>query len=327
MTTTTDLRHVTRTLWTMLGFCTFASVTANVAHAVMWSADGDWKGPVLIALLAPMILLGLMHLVGVWARDIQARGAVFWAILVTVASLAAVAFRLSFVAVRDLAEHYGLDRFDAALVPLMLDGVIVTCTVSLVAVSRRAAPVQEPVATAPDLPTATAPEPAPAAATTTRAATLLEPVVDSDAATEELPVVAATAPVADPVATAPAAPVTSEDTVAADANHQATTTEPTESEEPLVAPAAADHHRPTTPVAAPELRLVDDAARGGSHAAVTAELVAAGRLKPENQAAATRALELLAADPPPSQRAVAVATGIDRSVVRKLIDAMEGASA
>ncbi|WP_078321658.1 DUF2637 domain-containing protein [Mycobacteroides chelonae] len=141
MTTTADLRHVRGTLWAMLAFCTLSSVTANVAHAVMNAADGDWVGPVLIALLAPMILLGLMHLLGVWSRDVESRGWVFWSILVTMVGLGATAFRLSFAAVRDLAVHYGLARFDAALVPLMLDGVIVTCTVSLVVVSRRAAPV------------------------------------------------------------------------------------------------------------------------------------------------------------------------------------------
>lgn len=140
MNSTTDLRHVRATLWTMLGFCTASSVAANVAHAVMNAADGDWLGPVLIALLAPIILLGLMHLLGVWSRDVQSRGAVFWAILATMVGLGATAFRLSFAAVRDLAMHYGLARFDAALVPLMLDGVIVTCTVSLVVVSRLGTP-------------------------------------------------------------------------------------------------------------------------------------------------------------------------------------------
>ncbi|TXI54407.1 DUF2637 domain-containing protein [Mycolicibacterium mageritense] len=137
MTTPADLSHVKKTLWALLCFCTFASITANVAHAVLANSavDYGWVGPVLIALLAPTILLWLMHLVGVWSRDIRSRGVVFWVILGTVVALAAVAFRLSFSQVRDLAMHFGLGHFDAALVPLMLDGVIVTCTLALVALS------------------------------------------------------------------------------------------------------------------------------------------------------------------------------------------------
>jgi hypothetical protein len=161
MTAPDPMRHVTRSLWTLLVFGTGASVTANIAHAVMTAHPGDWFGPVLIALLAPTALLGLMHLMGLWARDTGrgGRGAVYWTFLAAVIALGAVAFRLSFVAVRDLAIHYHYSPFDASLVPLMLDGLMVICTVGLVAATRRTT-TAEPVPMREPAPATTrAPEP------------------------------------------------------------------------------------------------------------------------------------------------------------------------
>ncbi|AUN38628.1 DUF2637 domain-containing protein [Tsukamurella tyrosinosolvens] len=132
------LREVRRILWTLLIAATIASVAGNVAHTVIVHG---WRlatiGPVVLALLGPVALLGLFHLMAAWARAAaEAASAIFWFYLLAIIGLAAAAFRLSFAALRDLALHYGYGRFDAALFPLILDGVIAVCTVGLVAATR-----------------------------------------------------------------------------------------------------------------------------------------------------------------------------------------------
>lgn len=131
------MRNVRPILWVLLVGGTLASLAGNVTHAVMHAPAGTFPlGPVIAAVLAPAALLGLVHLMGVWARDSRGGGAMQGFLLTAVAGIGAVAFRLSFSAVRDLAKSYGYGTADAALFPVMLDGVIVICTVSLVAASR-----------------------------------------------------------------------------------------------------------------------------------------------------------------------------------------------
>lgn len=132
------LREVRAILWTLLVSATVASVAGNVAHTVIvhglhWATIG----PVVLALLGPTALLGLFHLMAAWARAAaEAGSAIFWFFLLAVIGLASAAFRLSFAALRDLALGYGYSYVDAALFPLILDGVIAVCTVGLVAATR-----------------------------------------------------------------------------------------------------------------------------------------------------------------------------------------------
>lgn len=131
------LREVRRILWTLLIAATVASIAGNVAHTVILHG---WRlstiGPVVLALLGPIALLGLFHLMAAWARVQGAGLAIFWFYLLAIIGLASAAFRLSFAALRDLALHYNYSRFDAALFPLILDGLIAVCTVGLVAATR-----------------------------------------------------------------------------------------------------------------------------------------------------------------------------------------------
>lgn len=131
------LREVRAILWTLLIAATVASIAGNIAHTVIvhglrWATIG----PVVLALLGPTALLGLFHLMAAWARVQGAGLAIFWFYLLAIIGLAAAAFRLSFAALRDLALHYGYGYFDAALFPLILDGLIAVCTVGLVAATR-----------------------------------------------------------------------------------------------------------------------------------------------------------------------------------------------
>ncbi|KXO88041.1 hypothetical protein AXK56_11690 [Tsukamurella pulmonis] len=123
------IKPVRRFLWVLLIAGTVGSVAANVAHA------HPGIGPRIMAVAAPIALLAFTHLVGLWGR-IRASGVTYWAILVTVALIAAGAARVSFAAVRDLALAYGYGPLDAALFPLMLDGGLAVTALALVVLSR-----------------------------------------------------------------------------------------------------------------------------------------------------------------------------------------------
>jgi hypothetical protein len=321
MNSTADTRTAYLYARILLGVSVALSLACNSAHAYLNAERVQVLLAMGVGAIPPLILALSVEAVVFCSR--HARWAWGWAAVTLAAGVGLVTgFSMSFAAIRDLGLMANMSAYTAPMLPVGIDALVIT-GLGMVALFR---PRHDTAATLPAAATNTTTteiSPAPAAAT----ATQLPPVSDAEEVTEELPVVAATTPVADPAATTPTTPVTSDDTVVGADNRQGTTTEPAEAEEPVDTPADADHQAPVTPVAAPELRLVADAAADDDHAAVAAELVAAGRLKPENQAAATRALELLAADPPPSQRAIAAAAGLDRSIVKKLIDAAAEASA
>lgn len=133
-----DIRsEVRRIIWTLLIFGAVMSLAGNVVHAFM---EHGWSlrlvGPVVAAAIPPVALLGLMHLMGAWSRWTGSDGISYWVFLIGVVALGAAAFRLSFATLRDLAESYGYSRFDAALFPLILDGLMAQMTWGLVAATR-----------------------------------------------------------------------------------------------------------------------------------------------------------------------------------------------
>lgn len=149
---THPMREVRSILWTLLIAATTSSVAANVAHAlVTHGLTLAAIGPVLAAMLAPVALLGLFHLMSAWARAAGGRRGVFWFYLLSIVVLAGAAFRLSFAAIRDLALSYGYGYVDAALFPLILDGLIAVCTVGLVAATRLRTEIPAEQVTAPEL--------------------------------------------------------------------------------------------------------------------------------------------------------------------------------
>lgn len=142
--TTADTRRVRRMLWALLIFGTASSVIANVSHALLTAVGVlDAFGQTAIGVLAPVFLLGLVHLLGLWSQ-LRSKGAVYWVFVLAIAALAAAAFRLSFNAVRALAEYFHYSHLDAALVPVMIDGVMVVCTVGLVALDKLTGPADAP---------------------------------------------------------------------------------------------------------------------------------------------------------------------------------------
>ncbi|KXO98407.1 Protein of uncharacterised function (DUF2637) (plasmid) [Tsukamurella tyrosinosolvens] len=130
------LARTRRLLWTLLVFATVTSLAGNITHSTgMQPAVGAALGPILAAALAPVALLGLTHLLGMWSR-ISSRGVTYWCFMAAIVAINAAAFRLSFDALRSLAMQYGYGRGDAALFPLILDGLVAVCTLGLVTLSR-----------------------------------------------------------------------------------------------------------------------------------------------------------------------------------------------
>lgn len=123
----------------MLVCATAASTAGNIAHAASHQNVLTASGAIIAAAIPPLALLSLTHLAGMWSR-ISTRGVVYWCFLIAVAGIGAAAFRLSFDALRNLAVQYGYAPTDAALFPLLLDGLVAVCTLGLVVLSRIDAP-------------------------------------------------------------------------------------------------------------------------------------------------------------------------------------------
>ena len=133
-----DRQHLRRTrimLWAILVSATAASMSGNVARALAHLGAAEARGPIIAAAIPPLALLALTHLSGMWSR-VAVRGLVYWCFLLAVAVINAAAFRLSFDALRALAVQYGYGRADAALFPLILDGLVAVCTLGLVVLAR-----------------------------------------------------------------------------------------------------------------------------------------------------------------------------------------------
>lgn len=122
-------------LWAILVSATAASMSGNVARALTHLGSGEVRGPIIAAAIPPLALLALTHLIAMWSR-VAVRGLVYWCFLLAVAAINAAAFRLSFDALRALAMQYGYGRTDAALFPLILDGLVGVCTLGLVVLAR-----------------------------------------------------------------------------------------------------------------------------------------------------------------------------------------------
>ncbi len=128
-------RRTKRLLWAILVCATAASMSGNIAQAALSQGVLQAGGPVIAAAIPPLALLSLTHLTGMWSR-ITTRGLVYWCFLIAVAAITLAAFRLSFEAQRALAIQYGYSAADAALFPLILDGLIAVATLGLVVLAR-----------------------------------------------------------------------------------------------------------------------------------------------------------------------------------------------
>ncbi|MBN7483893.1 DUF2637 domain-containing protein, partial [Mycobacteroides abscessus] len=157
--------RATRFFWSWLAGATAVSLAGNVVHAALTASPSTRWLAAAVAAVPPTVLLASVHGIAVLAKT-SASGRVYRAAVVATTGLAAGAFLLSFVALRDLAVLAHIPRQLAFVLPLVIDLAIGVATLALVAVgdkptrrvSQRAAQPQVSNHRA----TSTAPRPTPA---------------------------------------------------------------------------------------------------------------------------------------------------------------------
>ncbi|MCV7256811.1 DUF2637 domain-containing protein [Mycobacterium hackensackense] len=131
-----DTRRAKRLFWTVLSVATLASVSGNVAHALLNAAPGAATVSAAAAAVPPVILLAAIHGLGTLARARQGSGAAYWAAMVMTVLLACGAFALSFDALRALAVTAGIRSGLAWIWPLIIDLSIAQSTLAILALTR-----------------------------------------------------------------------------------------------------------------------------------------------------------------------------------------------
>ncbi|ORA55859.1 DUF2637 domain-containing protein [Mycobacteroides franklinii] len=190
--------RATRFFWSWLAGATAVSLAGNVVHAALTASPSTRWLAAAVAAVPPTVLLASVHGIAVLAKT-SASGRVYRAAVVATTGLAAGAFLLSFVALRDLAVLAHIPRQLAFVLPLVIDLAIGVATLALVAVgdkptrrvSQRAAQPQvsnhRATSTAPRPTPATASSPAPAAPRSTTPAAPTAPRSASPSAPQGSP--------------------------------------------------------------------------------------------------------------------------------------------
>ena len=147
-------RRAVRFFWAWLLGATLLSLAGNVSHAVLAAPTGSRWLAAAVAAVPPTVLLAAVHGIAVLVKA-NASGAVYRTAVGATAALAAGAFLLSFVALRDLAVLAGITPGLAVVLPLVIDLAVAVATIALVAVGdkparrpRTATPSAVPAATA-----------------------------------------------------------------------------------------------------------------------------------------------------------------------------------
>lgn len=164
-------RSATRTAGFTLAAATLVSLAGNVQHAViastppvpLWFALG-W------AAVPPLALPLAVHLAGTLGRATAGRGR--RVVVAGVMAAAALAFGVSFYALRDLTQLMGYPPPVAVAVPVLIDVLAALATLALLVLAPASTQAATPVATPAPAPVS-APEPALVAAPPAAVATAL----------------------------------------------------------------------------------------------------------------------------------------------------------
>lgn len=152
--------RATRFFWSWLAGATAVSLAGNVVHAALTASPGTRWLAAAVAAVPPTVLLSSVHGIAVLAKT-SASGRVYRAAVMATTALAAGAFVLSFVALRDLAILAHIPRHLAFVLPLVIDLAIGVATLALVAVGDKPTRRVSQRAASPQLSKGSAPTPAP----------------------------------------------------------------------------------------------------------------------------------------------------------------------
>ncbi|WP_216916368.1 DUF2637 domain-containing protein [Nocardia noduli] len=134
-----------RFFWGELLLVAAMSIAGNIVHAWLNAPAGKQWVAAFVASFPPIALLAATHGVGLLVRAQNKARLAYWAVVGLTAAIAAIAFRLSFDALRELSIQVGMSEHLAFLFPLIIDGAIGQATVALLVLARTDRTDPEPV--------------------------------------------------------------------------------------------------------------------------------------------------------------------------------------
>lgn len=125
-----------RFFWGELLLVAAMSIGGNIVHALLNAPTGKEWVAAFVASFPPIALLAATHGVGLLVRAQNKARLAYWAVVLLTAAIAAIAFRLSFDALMQLAIQVGMSEHLAFLFPLIIDGAIGQATIALLVLAR-----------------------------------------------------------------------------------------------------------------------------------------------------------------------------------------------
>ena len=125
-----------RFFWGELLLVAAMSIVGNALHAWINAPAGKEQLAAFVASFPPLALLAATHGVGLLVRAKNKSRLAYWAVVVLTSAIAAVAFRLSFDALRGLSMQVGMSEHLAWLFPIIVDGAIGQATIALLVLAR-----------------------------------------------------------------------------------------------------------------------------------------------------------------------------------------------
>ncbi|QIS13639.1 DUF2637 domain-containing protein [Nocardia arthritidis] len=133
-----------RFFWGELLLVAAMSIAGNIVHAWINAPTGKQWVAAFVASFPPVALLAATHGVGLLVRARNKARLAYWAVAALTATIAGIAFRLSFDALTNLAIQVGMSQHLAFLFPLIVDGAIGQATIALLVLARTEPDTAEP---------------------------------------------------------------------------------------------------------------------------------------------------------------------------------------
>ncbi|MFI2230916.1 DUF2637 domain-containing protein [Nocardia testacea] len=125
-----------RFFWAELLLVAAMSVAGNIIHAWINAPEDKKEIAAFFASFPPIALLAATHGVGLLVKAKNGAKFAYWCVVALTAGIAAVAFRLSFDALKELGTQVGMSEHLAFLMPIIIDGAIGQATIALLVLAR-----------------------------------------------------------------------------------------------------------------------------------------------------------------------------------------------
>ncbi|MGW5751281.1 DUF2637 domain-containing protein [Nocardia rhamnosiphila] len=125
-----------RFFWAELLLVAAMSIAGNIIHAWINAPEGKQEIAAFFASFPPIALLAATHGVGLLVKAKNGAKFAYWCVVALTAGIAAVAFRLSFDALKELGTQVGMSEHLAFLMPIIIDGAIGQATIALLVLAR-----------------------------------------------------------------------------------------------------------------------------------------------------------------------------------------------